>query len=65
MTEDVLVVSVGRFEKRRYVTIDSENDKIPSAHWVVAGGLLEYIYLFIYLFLNFAKDKLAGEISQN
>ena len=23
------------------------------------------IYLFIYLFINFAKDKLAGEISQN
>lgn len=32
VTEDVLVVSVGRFEKRRYVTIDSESDKIPSAH---------------------------------
>ena len=24
-----------------------------------------FIYLFIYLFINFAKDKLAGEISQN
>ena len=26
---------------------------------------LKNIYLFIYLFTNFAKDNLAGEISQN
>ena len=31
----------------------------------VAYLYMDLIYLFIYLFMNFAKDKLAGEISQN